>query len=186
LRQRTQDIPLLVQDFLRHHPIALQKKITGIAPAAIDHLMQHNWPGNVRELQNVLEKAVILTKSRVLSVANLDLERISVEAEAGANNTRFSDLSMSQWIQEQEKAYLIHKLKTFGGRIDLTARSCGVDARTIHRKMQIYGLNKKVFIKSASMGRFTALSKPQGDHYACDNPNSSAKPINKPAKTTSL
>ena len=163
LRQRAQDIPLLIQDFLHHHPVALQKRITGISPAAIDHLMQHNWPGNVRELQNVLEKAVILTKSRSLNVADLDLERISVDAEPGANSKRFSELSMSQWIQEQEKAYLIHKLKTFGGRIDLTARSCGVDARTIHRKMQIYGLNKKVFTKGASIGRLTALSKRQGD-----------------------
>ena len=167
LRQRAQDIPLLIQDFLHHHPVALQKRITGISPAAIDHLMQHNWPGNVRELQNVLEKAVILTKSRSLNVADLDLERISVDAEPGANSKRFSELSMSQWIQEQEKAYLIHKLKTFGGRIDLTARSCGVDARTIHRKMQIYGLNKKVFTKGASIGRLTALSKHQGDIYTC-------------------
>ena len=186
LRQRAQDIPLLIQDFLHHHPVALQKRITGISPAAIDHLMQHNWPGNVRELQNVLEKAVILTKSRSLNVADLDLERISVDAEPGANSKRFSELSMSQWIQEQEKAYLIHKLKTFGGRIDLTARSCGVDARTIHRKMQIYGLNKKVFTKGASIGRLTALSKHQGDIYACEDPNSSAKPLRKPAKTTTL
>ncbi len=59
---------------------------------------------------------------------------------------------MNQWIQEQEKAYLIHKLKTFGGRIDLTAKSCGVDSRTIHRKMQIYGLDRKVFSKGASVG----------------------------------
>jgi transcriptional regulator with PAS, ATPase and Fis domain len=149
LRQRTQDIPLLVQDFLRHHPVALQKKITGIAPAAIDHLMQHSWPGNVRELQNVLEKAVILTKSRVLNVADLDLERLTVSADAaGASSKRFpSELSLNQWIQEQEKAFLVHKLKAFKGRIDLTAKSCGVDARTIHRKMQIYGLNKKVFSK---------------------------------------
>jgi DNA-binding NtrC family response regulator len=186
LRQRAQDSPLLIQDFLHHHPVALQKRITGISPAAIDHLMQHNWPGNVRELQNVLEKAVILTKSRSLNVADLDLERISVDAEPGANSKRFSELSMSQWIQEQEKAYLIHKLKTFGGRIDLTARSCGVDARTIHRKMQIYGLNKKVFTKGASIGRLTALSKHQGDIYACEDPNSSAKPLSKPAKTTTL
>jgi two-component system, NtrC family, response regulator HydG len=164
LRQRTQDIPLLVQDFLRHHPVALQKKITGISPTAIDHLMQHPWPGNVRELQNVLEKAVILTKSRTLNVADLDLERISSTPEPAAVNKKFSELSMSQWIQEQEKAYLIHKLKTFGGRIDLTAKSCGVDARTIHRKMQVYGLNKKVFVKGPSMGRFTVLGKPPGNN----------------------
>jgi Bacterial regulatory protein, Fis family len=108
------------------------------------------------------------------------LEKISLVGDAVASKTKFpSELSMNQWIQEQEKAYLVHKLKTFGGRIDLTARSCGVDARTIHRKMQIYGLNKKFFAKGRvnagdeqvqpefpgqSRGRFTALGKPQGDH----------------------
>jgi two-component system, NtrC family, response regulator HydG len=164
LRQRAQDIPLLVQDFLHHHPVALQKRITGISPAAIDHLMEHTWPGNVRELQNVLEKAVILTKSRILDRADLDLERISSTTDAGASNKKFpSELSMNQWIQEQEKAYLIHKLKIFGGRIDLTAKSCGVDSRTIYRKMMIYGLDRKVFSKAGSVDRFRAVDKPQPD-----------------------
>jgi len=164
LRQRAQDIPLLVQDFLHHHPVALQKRINGISPAAIDHLMEHTWPGNVRELQNVLEKAVILTKSRILDKADLDLEAIGATPDAGANNKRFpAELSMNQWIQEQEKAYLIHKLKTFGGRIDLTAKSCGVDSRTIYRKMMIYGLDRKVFSKAASVDRFRIVDKPQAD-----------------------
>ena len=164
LRQRAQDIPLLVQDFLHHHPVALQKRITGISPAAIDHLMEHTWPGNVRELQNVLEKAVILTKSRILDRADLDLERISSTTDAGVSNKKFpSELSMNQWIQEQEKAYLIHKLKRFGGRIDLTAKSCGVDSRTIYRKMMIYGLDRKVFSKPGSVDRLVAVDKPQAD-----------------------
>ena len=161
LRQRAQDIPLLVQDFLHHHPVAVQKRISGVSPAAIDHLMEHTWPGNVRELQNVLEKAVILTKSRILDRADLDLERISSTTDAGASNKKFpSELSMNQWIQEQEKAYLIHKLKTFQGRIDLTAKSCGVDSRTIYRKMMIYGLDRKVFSKAGSVDRFRAVDKP--------------------------
>jgi DNA-binding NtrC family response regulator len=168
LRQRAQDIPLLVQDFLHHNPVALQKRINGISPAAIDHLMEHTWPGNVRELQNVLEKAVILTKSRILDKADLDLETIDGTAHAGANNRSFpAELSMNQWIQEQEKAYLTHKLKTFGGRIDLTAKSCGVDSRTIYRKMMIYGLDRKLFSKAGSKGesvdRFKAVDKPQAD-----------------------
>ncbi len=145
LRQRLEDIPLLVQDFLRHHPIAVQKKITGISPAAIDHLMQHTWPGNVRELQNVLEKAVILTKSRVLNPADIPLELIRSATDALANNQISTNVSLNQWIREQEKQYLIQKLRAFRGRIDLTAKSSGVDVRTIHRKMQLYGLDKRTF-----------------------------------------
>jgi DNA-binding NtrC family response regulator len=165
LRQRVEDIPLLVQDFLRHHAVALRKKITGISPAAIDHLMQYPWPGNVREVQNVLEKAVILTKSRILNVADLDLERINSTQDAGTSTTKFSpDLPLNLWIREQEKAYLIHKLKIFRGRIDQTAKSCGVDARTIHRKMQIYGLDKKIFSTKGSKTRLTAARGPQQNH----------------------
>ena len=165
LRQRLEDIPLLCQDFLRRHPVALQKKLTGLSPAAIDHLMQHPWPGNVRELQNVLEKAVILTKSRILNVEDLELERVSLTAGPATNGKRLSlDVSLSQWIREQEKAYLVHKLKLFGGRIDLTAKSCCVDARTIHRKMQIYGLDKKAFSQAATVRRFRIPVNSQTDH----------------------
>jgi DNA-binding NtrC family response regulator len=155
LRQRLEDLPLLIQDFLRHHPVAKQKKITGVSPSAIEHLMQYSWPGNVRELQNVLEKAVILTKSRTLNVSDLQLERTNSAPETPAGTQKLLlDVTLDQWIRNQEKSYLVHKLKLFGGRIDLTARSCGVDARTIHRKMQTYGLDKKSFAKGSAMPRF--------------------------------
>jgi len=98
-----------------------------------------------------------------LDRADLDLERISLTGGAGASSKKFpSELSMNQWIQEQEKAYLIHKLKTFGGRIDLTAKSCGVDSRTIYRKMMIYGLDRKVFSKAAPVDRFRTVDKSPG------------------------
>jgi DNA-binding NtrC family response regulator len=145
LRERLDDIPLLAQDFLRHHPIAVQKKITQISPAAMDRLMQHSWPGNVRELQNVLEKAVILTKSRILNPADIPLEPIRSATDALDNNQISTNVSLNEWIREQEKQYLIQKLRAFRGRIDLTAKSSGVDVRTIHRKMQLYGLDKRKF-----------------------------------------
>jgi DNA-binding NtrC family response regulator len=143
----------------------LQKKLTGISPAAIDHLMQHPWPGNVRELQNVLEKAVILTKSRILNVADLDLERVNLIADASPSSKKMSiDVPLKQWIRDREKSYLVHKLKLFEGRIDLTAKSCGVDERTIHRKMQMYGLDKKVFSKRAAMRHVKVPVNSQAEH----------------------
>jgi len=150
LRQRRDDIPILIQDFLRHHPVAVRKKITRILPKAVDHLMRYGWPGNIRELHNVLEQAVILTKSRVLNVADLNVDLVNLTTESETSKTNVSkELSLIQWIREQEKEYLIDKLKTFRGRIDLTARSSGVDVRTLHRKMRLYGLDKKVFSTKA-------------------------------------
>ncbi len=56
LRERTDDIPLLIDDFLRRHPLAIQKGIVGVSRETIARLIQYLWPGNIRELQNVLEK----------------------------------------------------------------------------------------------------------------------------------
>jgi DNA-binding NtrC family response regulator len=149
LRQRLDDLPILVQDFLRHHPVAMRKNITGIAKSALDHLNQYSWPGNIRELHNVLEKAVILGKSRVINVADLDLE-IEHASSDQRNHTASkgqTELPLYLWIREKEKEYLIHKLSAFRGRIGLTAKSCGMEVRTLHRKMQLYGLDKKTFSK---------------------------------------
>jgi DNA-binding NtrC family response regulator len=150
LRQRLDDLPILIQDFLRHHPVAVRKNITGIAKSAIDHLMQYSWPGNVRELHNLLEKAVILGKSRVVNVADLDLDLGQSTSESKTNSgapKAASELPLYLWIREKEKEYLIQKLSAFRGRIGLTAKSCGMEVRTLHRKMQLYGLDKKAFSK---------------------------------------
>jgi DNA-binding NtrC family response regulator len=150
LRQRLDDLPILIRDFLRHHPVALRKNITGIAKSAIDHLMQYSWPGNVRELHNVLEKAVILGKSRVINASDLDVDLEHPKRESATGSTapkNPSELPLYLWIREKEKEYLIQKLSAFRGRIGLTAKSCGMEVRTLHRKMQLYGLDKKTFSK---------------------------------------
>jgi len=71
LRERAGDIPLLIDDFLRWHPIAIQKHIGGVSPETIARLIQYRWPGNIRELQNVLEKAVVLARDSIID--NIDL-----------------------------------------------------------------------------------------------------------------
>jgi len=135
----------LVEDFLRHHPDALKKRITGISPSALACLMRHHWPGNIRELHNVLEKAVILAKARVLDARDLDVD---ITHNEDGNKNLSTELPLYHWIQEQEKEYLINQLKRFRGRIDRTAKSCGVDVRTLHRKLQLHGLDKKTFSRA--------------------------------------
>jgi DNA-binding NtrC family response regulator len=144
LSQRRDDIPLLVQDFLHHHSIALQKKIAGLSQKAMTQLMNYTWPGNIRELHNVLEKGIVLTKSRIIDNIDIpdgDLGNDTLRREIGPT----PDAPLLQWVREREKEYLVRKLEAFNGRIDLTAKSCGVDVRTIHRKMRIHGLDKKDF-----------------------------------------
>jgi DNA-binding NtrC family response regulator len=155
LRKRLDDIPILVQDFLRNHPVAVNKKISAITQDAMDVLMHHSWPGNIRELQNVLEKAVVLAKTAILDVADLDLETNEDLASAAAAasstlrmvNDSVLSLPLDEWIRNQERDYLMQKLASFGGRIGLTAKSCGIDVRTMHRKLRLHGLDKKDFRK---------------------------------------
>ena len=160
LRRRLDDIPLLIKDFLQHHPVSVRKKITGVLPDAMEQIRRYPWPGNIRELHNVLEKAVIMTKSRVLNAADLDLEVLHRNLPGdGYKRSVSTELSLNEWIREREKEYLTDKLKACRGRIDLTAKSCGVDVRTIHRKLQIYGLDKKAFGKPNLKNNVT----PEGD-----------------------
>ncbi|MGH8545967.1 MAG: sigma-54-dependent transcriptional regulator [Gammaproteobacteria bacterium] len=146
LRQRCQDIPLLIGDFLHQHPVAAQKGISGISRRAMERLIHYPWPGNVRELQNVLEKALILTKSRVIE--NVDLKK-SVMPASQYGNMISTAFPLSLWLKEQEKQYLIRQLESFGGRISLTAKSSGLGVRTLCRKMRLYGLDKKYFRANA-------------------------------------
>jgi len=165
LRRRMEDIPILVQDFLRNHSVAVSKRVNAITPKAMDLLMRHSWPGNIRELQNVLEKAVVLARGSVLDEAELDFDPVATSSHLILNEKDPSmTLSLPEWVRNQEREYLAQKLKNFGGRIDLTAKSCGVDVRTIHRKMQDYGLDKKTFSRKVSKTGFTAARSSQQDH----------------------
>jgi DNA-binding NtrC family response regulator len=151
LRQRREDIPLLVHNFLQHHPAAIQKTITRVSRRALAKLMHHSWPGNIRELQNVLEKGVVLSRSR-------DLEEVDLSDELSLGEGSGEKIPLSlpfpQWIKEQEKEYIVEKLKTNGGSIDLTAKSSGLAVRTLQRKLRIHALDKKAFQPNGSEAFF--------------------------------
>jgi DNA-binding NtrC family response regulator len=143
LRQRREDIPLLVQDFLRHHQVAVRKGITQVSRQAMDKFLQYAWLGNVRELHNVLERAIVLTTGRVIE--KVDLPETRLATLDNGQGCAPATLPLREWLAEQEKHYLLQQLEACGGKIGLTASVCGVDTKTLYRKMRSYGLDKKVF-----------------------------------------
>jgi len=143
LRSRREDVELLVLDFIRHHPVAVRKRIAGVAPAAMSRLMQYPWPGNIRELQNVLERAIVMTSRRIIDKIELP-DQQARESEV-KEHVVSSELSLRDWMREQEKQYLARQLKAFGGKIGPTARHSGVDVKTLYRKMREHNLDKKDF-----------------------------------------
>ena len=142
LRQRSEDIPLLVRDFLNHHPVARRKQIRSVSGPAMQRLMHYPWPGNVRELQNVLERALVLTAGHTID---------KVDLPTAKTGTRFDNLlsctaaPLREWLSEQERQYLCQQLQLSGGKIAITAANCGVDIKTLYRKMRFYGLDKRVY-----------------------------------------
>jgi len=141
LRERTIDIPHLVENFLRYHPVAKSKRIAAVADKVLGQLMRYSWPGNVRELHNILECAILLATGRVIEDVKLPE---SVE-DTAAEKSKIAASSLRQWLREKEKYYLSRKLEDLGGNISLTAKSCRIGVRTLSRKMRTYGLDKKIF-----------------------------------------
>jgi two-component system response regulator AtoC len=139
LRQRSVDIPLLVQDFLHRHAVAAQRRITTVSKQVMRALLDYSWPGNIPELQNVLERAIVLTTGSVIE--RVDLPKPALEAHPG----NLQSTTLARWLDEKEKQFLAQKLEDCGGNISVTARSCGIGLRSLHRKMQKYGLDKKQF-----------------------------------------
>jgi len=142
LRDRREDIPLLVDDFLRHHRVAIQKGITGMSRGPMSRLTQYHWPGNIRELQNILEKSIVMTAGNVID--KIEMPTLSPEAEDRRALDPLAN-TLNDWLMEHEKQYLIQQLGSYQGKIALTAKNSGLGIRTLTRKMRLYGLEKKDF-----------------------------------------
>ena len=141
LRERAIDIPHLVEDFLRYHPVAKSKRIAAVADKVLGQLMRYSWPGNVRELHNTLECAILLAAGRVIE----DVKLPESLEDTAAEKNKIAASSLRQWLKEKEKYYLSQKLEDLGGNISLTAKSCRIGVRTLSRKMRTYGLDKRIF-----------------------------------------
>ena len=141
LRERAIDIPHLVENFLRYHPMAKSKRIAAVADKVLGQLMRYSWPGNVRELHNSLECAILLAPGRVIE----DVKLPESLEDTAAEKSKIAASSLRQWLKEKEKYYLSQKLEDLGGNISLTAKSCRIGVRTLSRKMRTYGLDKRIF-----------------------------------------
>lgn len=135
LRERSQDIPLLLHHFLREFAQENQKDVTEITADAVQALMVYHWPGNVRELRNALERMVVLARSNKLTLRDLPANiRGESASEAGAKLKRPASL------KEANRQMIIAALEAHGGNRTLAAEQLGITRRTLHRRIREYGL----------------------------------------------
>ncbi|MDI6785691.1 MAG: sigma-54 dependent transcriptional regulator [bacterium] len=143
LRERKEDIPILVDHFLRKFSLEHKKTIQGITQGAMDRLLNYSWPGNVRELENVMERVLIMGEEGIIMHEYLPLSVQSTTLKEGSSNTQMisEDLSLSENIAIIEK-YLIEKaLKKTKGNKTKAAKILGVSQRGFRYKLRRYDLN---------------------------------------------
>jgi two-component system response regulator AtoC len=133
LRERTEDIPLLAQHFLKRFVLENQKELTGFSAEATDFLLKHDWPGNVRELENAIERAVILAQNPIVEVADLSQQNLV---------TVGSNLSEKR-LKQVEKEHIQNVLSETGGNYTEAARILGISRMTLYNKAKAYGLSVK-------------------------------------------
>ncbi len=138
LRERTDDIPLLVDHFLGRLSETLGCPVRRLTPQAMERLLCHRWPGNVRELEHVLQRAMILAEGDVIDPSHLPAV-IAGEDAPGAPSA-FS-------LEEAEKRHIQSVLHFTQGRRQEAARLLGVDTSTLWRKMKKYGLLSIAFLQ---------------------------------------
>jgi two-component system response regulator HydG len=131
LRQRREDIPLLVHHFLRKYAAKNTKDVGGFTEEALDILQTYAWPGNVRELENVIERAVVLTQSSQISPA--DLPETLVRTDQAA---RHLVISIGTPLEEVEDRLIEETLRYTKGDKTLAAKLLGITTRTIYRRMK--------------------------------------------------
>ncbi|MGO9175376.1 MAG: sigma-54-dependent transcriptional regulator [Desulfobaccales bacterium] len=133
LLERGEDIPLLLQHFLKMFSQRFAKKIRGLSREAQEVLRAYSYPGNVRELQNIMERAVALAEGEELTVEDLpqDLQKLAASRH-------------DQWstLEEQEKAYIHKVLKVTQYHLGESARILALPRTTLWRKMRKYGLSR--------------------------------------------
>jgi DNA-binding NtrC family response regulator len=140
LRDRREDIPLLVDRFLRTYAQKARREIDGISESALAHLQTQPWPGNVRELQNAVERAIILSSGRVVDLADLGGQAVG-PAPTPATTARlapapypFQGLS----LEAVERRHIEQVMQEVGGQKTRAAEILGINRTTLWKKLRLY------------------------------------------------
>jgi len=140
LRERREDIPLLIEHFLKIFSEQHGKAIDGMTPAARDLLTNYHWPGNVRELRNIVESMIVLTDRKTLDVEDIpeEIRQQTPEVKTTAIVPLTSLAGKS--LQELEKEHIRNTLQLTKGNREQAATILGIAPRTLYRKLKEYDL----------------------------------------------
>ena len=133
LRQRKEDIPLLVTHFARKFSREMNKRITRVAPRAMDALQQYDWPGNIRELENAVERAMVVAQEPELREGDFVL---------GRGGAAPAPMPECKTLEDMERLHILRVLDECGGNQTRAAEMLDIDRVTLHHKLKKYGWSK--------------------------------------------
>lgn len=132
LRDRIEDIPLLVQHFLEKHSGPGRANLKMIGPGVMDVFLNYNWPGNVRELENVIERAITISEGTVILPRDLPENLLKgVDIKQGLTSAKLKDI-----MRQKEREFIKNILDQTNGDKKEAARLLGIDLATLYRKLQ--------------------------------------------------
>jgi two-component system, NtrC family, response regulator HydG len=140
LRSRREDIPLLIDFFLKDFTASHGKAVRAITAAARKALMAYNWPGNVRELRNVIESMVVIDADGTLDVDDLPEDIQAVAPAPAVDGHAATTALIGRSLDEIERYYIVETLKKTGGNREEAAKLLGIGERTLYRKIKEYGI----------------------------------------------
>ena len=144
LRERKEDIPLLIEDFLEEFAQEGRSARKRIADEIIPVLQNYPWPGNVRELKNFIERLVILVPEEIIELRHIPasfhqcFDEVSVSTSTALDQANFKTAKV-----QFEKEYLRKKLEEYNWNISQTAGAIGIERSHLHRKLKVYGVSSK-------------------------------------------
>jgi DNA-binding NtrC family response regulator len=130
LKERKEDIPLLIEHFIKKFNAYYGRSVKGITEDALNSLVQYNWKGNVREVENVIERAINLMEGNMITIANLPDYILG----------RYETKGKTPPLREMEKTHILNVLKETGGDRAMAAEILGIDKTTLWRKIRRYGI----------------------------------------------
>ena len=147
LRERKEDIPLLVRAFLRHFCKVNEKPLLDLTADAMNALLTYNWPGNVRELRTAIEHGVVMAHGPKITLRDLPM---NVRQATGAAlpggitpSKAFGEKSSALDLHETERRLIMQALATTNGNITAAAKKLGISRRTLHRKINEMNAEKQ-------------------------------------------
>lgn len=135
LKERREDIPVLVNHFINEIARENKKSVKGIDEDAMSVLIKYDWPGNIRELKNVIERAVVLAQTENISLSDLPDKIRSISTSSKVS-------TLKEAINEYEKSIILNTYRTYNKDKELTSNALGIDLVTLYRKLKKYGIEE--------------------------------------------